>query len=256
MILKGRKYGESREVLVIIHGLFGQSDNWTGVARKLAESLQVFVFDLRNHGDSPHADEITYELMAEDVVLTLKDAGLNKVHLIGHSMGGKVGMVLAQNYPGMLKSLTVIDIAPKAYKPHHQQILKGLNAINPEQISNRTEAEEVLSKYIAEAPVRQFLLKNLSRAASGGFEWKFNLSVLTEKIDEVGKPTNSKRSDIPALFYTGEKSSYVKESDHAEILSLFPNAKFVEMAGAGHWLHAEKPAELIATLLEWVERNA
>ena len=256
MILKGRKYGESGEVLVIIHGLFGQSDNWTGVARKLAESLQVFVLDLRNHGDSPHADEITYELMAEDVASTVMDAGLTKIHLIGHSMGGKVGMVVAQNYPQLLKSLTVIDIAPKAYKPHHQQILKGLNAIKPQEISNRIEAEELLSKYIAEAPVRQFLLKNLSRSVSGGFEWKFNLGVLTEKIDEIGKPTMAKRSDIPALFYSGEKSSYVKDSDHAEILSLFPNAEFVEMAGAGHWLHAEKPAELIATLLDWVNRNA
>jgi pimeloyl-ACP methyl ester carboxylesterase len=256
MILKSRKYGEGVEVLVILHGLFGQSDNWTGIARKLGESMKVFVFDLRNHGDSPHAEEMSYELMAEDVAQTCAELALNKIHLAGHSMGGKVGMVMAQNFPQMLKSLIVIDIAPKPYKPHHQQIIKGLRALNPSEIKSRTEADEILSKYIGESGVRQFLLKNLSRAEDGVFEWKFNLNVISDKIEEVGKPTISKTSLLPTLFYTGEKSSYVHKSDHTAILSIFPNAQFIEMADAGHWLHAEKPAELITTFLNWIERNS
>lgn len=256
MILAGRTYGEEGEILVILHGLFGQSDNWTGIARKLSDTLKVITLDLRNHGDSPHSEDFTYELMANDVAETCRALKINRIHLAGHSMGGKVAMVVAQKFPDLLKSLVVIDIAPKFYNPHHQQILKGLNALVPAEIQGRQEAEEQLSAYIQDAGVRQFLLKNLSRKTSAGFEWKFNLKVLTEKIENVGKSTKDSISMIPALFYYGEKSSYLKDTDKAGIEALFPDSEFRMMKGAGHWLHAENPNEMIEVLKGWVNKNS
>ncbi|MCB0820895.1 MAG: alpha/beta fold hydrolase [Bacteroidetes bacterium] len=256
MILANRTYGEKGETLVILHGLFGQSDNWTGIARKLSESLKVITLDLRNHGDSPHSEDFTYELMANDVVDTCKAMNIGNIHLAGHSMGGKVAMVVAQKFPELLRSLVVIDIAPKFYNPHHQQILKGLNALKPSEIQGRQDAEEELSAYIQDAGVRQFLLKNLKRKDTDGFEWKFNLKVLTDKIENVGKSTKDAISVVAALFFYGEKSSYLKDSDKTEIQALFPNSEFRMMEGAGHWLHAENPTEMIAVLKDWVNRNS
>ncbi len=256
MILSSRSYGENGPVLVILHGLFGQSDNWAGIARKLSEKFRVYTFDLRNHGESGHSDEFNYEVMADDVIETLEAAFLEDVNLLGHSMGGKVAMVVAQKRPELLKSLLVADIAPKSYKPHHQEILAGLNALKPNQISSRSEAEEELKKQIPDFGTRQFLLKNLSRKEDNTFEWKFNLPVITEKILEIGFATDSSQSKVPALFYRGENSNYVRESDYESIYSLFPHSVIKTMKGAGHWLHAENPAEMIKTIEEWIESNA
>jgi pimeloyl-ACP methyl ester carboxylesterase len=255
MILFSRTYGENGPVIVILHGLFGQSDNWAGIARKLSDNYRIYTLDLRNHGESDHSEEFDYEVMADDVIETLDAAFLEGVHLLGHSMGGKVAMVVAQKRPILLKSLLVADIAPKPYKPHHQEILAGLNALNPVEISSRTEAEEALKKQIPDFGTRQFLLKNLGRKEDNSFEWKFNLKTITEKIAEIGKATDGVESDVPALFYKGEKSNYIKEEDFENIHLLFPNAEFKTMKGAGHWLHAEYPNEMIKTIEEWVSKN-
>ncbi len=255
MILFSRTYGENGPVLVILHGLFGQSDNWAGIARKLSDTYRIYTLDLRNHGESDHSDEFSYDLMAEDVIETLEAAFLEDVHLLGHSMGGKVAMVVAQRKPELLSSLLVADIAPKYYKPHHQEILAGLNALNPAEIASRNEAEEVLKKQIPDFGTRQFLLKNLGRKEDNSFEWKFNLKTITEKIAGIGKATDSVESDVPTLFYKGEKSNYIKEEDYENIISLFPNAEFKTMDGAGHWLHAENPSEMVKTIREWISKN-
>lgn len=256
MILFSRKYGESGPVLVILHGLFGQSDNWTGIARKLSVNHQVYTFDLRNHGESDHSEEFTYDLMADDVVETIEAGFMGEVHLIGHSMGGKVGMRVAQKNPQMLKSLMVVDIGPKYYQPHHQLIIKGLKSLQLGSLSSRNDADKLLSQSIPDFGTRQFLLKNLSRRSDNSFEWKFNLSGISENIEEVGSSLEDYGvSKVPALFYRGEKSSYIKDEDFEGIRTLFPNAEFKTMASAGHWLHAEKPEEMIQTIQDWTKEN-
>ncbi|MEX1188123.1 MAG: alpha/beta fold hydrolase [Bacteroidia bacterium] len=255
MILFSRNYGETGPTLLILHGLFGQSDNWAGIARKLSDKYRIYVFDLRNHGESDHSEDFSYELMAEDVIETIEAAFLGNVHLLGHSMGGKVAMVVAQKRPDLLKSLLVADIAPKYYRPHHEEIIKGLNALNPKEIKSRPEAEEELENYIPDFGTRQFLLKNLGRADDNSFEWKFNLKVLTEKIENIGKAIDNTVSKVPALFYRGEKSRYVNDEDYESIKKIFPNAEFSEMKDAGHWLHAENPNEMMKTIEEWIAKN-
>lgn len=256
MILFSRNYGESGPVLVILHGLFGQSDNWAGIARKLSDNYRVYTLDLRNHGESDHSDDFTYELMAQDVIETIDAAFLGEVHLLGHSMGGKVAMVVAQKNPEILKSLLVADIGPKYYKPHHQEIISGLKSLKLDELSSRTDAENKLAKAIPDFGTRQFLLKNLGRKDDNSFEWKFNLDVIADKIEEVGASLmENGKSEVPSLFYNGGKSRYVLEGDKKGISELFPSAEFKTMESAGHWLHAEQPNEMIQTIRNWITKN-
>jgi esterase len=257
MILFHRHYGEGPP-LVILHGLFGQSDNWATVGRKLGEHhLSVFCMDLRNHGMSPHSESFSLAEMAADVAETLDDLRLSAVHLLGHSMGGKVAMEFAFAFPERLKSLILVDIGPGYYPPHHQQIIKGLQAVKPEEISSRPEAEERLSAYIQDQATRQFLLKNLYRTDSNeGFAWRFNLDAIAAKIKEVGKAVPDRSLSVPSLFYHGERSNYVSPDAYINIMRQFHLAEFKVMPGAGHWLHAEQPIPFTETILNWVKRFA
>jgi esterase len=254
MILFERHFGAG-EPLLILHGLFGQSDNWTTIARKLGETYCVYTIDLRNHGQSGHDDQIDYQVMAEDVRETCEAIGLKKVHLLGHSMGGKVAMTFGMNYPALLFSLLIADIGPRYYTPHHQEILSGLNRINTETISSRQEAENQLAEVVQDSSTRQFLLKNLYRKEDNGFAWRFNLSGLTASIERVGDAFMGGTCFVPTLFYHGEKSRYILPSEYADIRELFPNAEFRVMEGAGHWLHAENPTAFIETTRWWLSKN-
>ncbi len=254
MILFERHFGEG-EVIIILHGLFGQSDNWTGIARNLGDQFSVFTFDLRNHGQSGHSDAFNYEFMADDVVETMNHLGLKKVHLIGHSMGGKVAMRIAQKFPDRLYSLLIADIGPRYYKPHHEEILQGLNSIHPEKITTRKEAEEILTESIKDEGTKQFLLKNLYRTPENKFAWRFNLNVLTDKIENVGEALPAGICFVPTLFYHGGNSRYIMKEEYSEIRKQFPNTTFLIMENAGHWLHAEKPAEFIDTVKGWILSN-
>jgi len=255
MILFHRHYGEG-PALVILHGLFGQSDNWATIARKLGENgYSVYCMDLRNHGMSEHSDEFSIALMARDVIETLDDLRLRSAHVLGHSMGGKVAMELALHYPDRLRSLLVIDIGPQYYPPHHHQIIKGLEAVKPEELRSRKEADERLSNYVGQAEVRQFLLKNLTRESeSEPFRFRFNLEQIAANINEVGKALPEGIVQVPTLFYHGEKSDYLKPETYAEISAQFIASEFKIMPGAGHWLHAEQPPAFIATVTQWLSR--
>lgn len=255
MILAHREYGESGPKIIILHGLFGQNDNWTSIARKLAETTHVFTFDLRNHGLSGHSNTFNYEAMAADVVETMHELGIDKCHLIGHSMGGKVAMVCGQIAADHFESLLIADIGPKYYKPHHQEIIKGLQSLDLKELSSRGEADKNLQVFIPDFGTRQFLLKNLNRIDNNTFEWRFNLDVIAEQIEEVGKELKPKVVDLPTLFYRGGNSRYILDTDFNEIRKLFPQSEFKTMENAGHWLHAEKPDEMVATILEWISLN-
>ncbi|MHA8049563.1 alpha/beta fold hydrolase [Aquirufa sp. ROCK-SH2] len=250
MKLYFRKVGEHGPALVILHGIFGSSDNWLGIAKALSEKYQVYLVDQRNHGQSPWSDEFNYQVMAEDLLEFIQDHQLNKPIIIGHSMGGKVVMQFDLNYPEIAQKIIVVDIAPKFYPVHHTQILAGLNSIDLATLASRTEANEHLKRFEEKEGVRQFLLKNLYRNSEQQFAWRINLKVITENIDVVGHELFVKNhSDTPTFFIKGADSHYIQAEDHRYIAELFPNFELIEIPNAGHWVQADQP-ELFVQALE------
>jgi len=229
--------------LVIIHGFLGMSDNWKSLGSQyVSEGFQVHILDLRNHGRSFHSDDFSYEIMSQDVLQYCNEHQLNKVSIIGHSLGGKVAMLFATTYPEMVEKLIIADIGPKYYAPHHQDILAGLNAIDFSTKPNRAEVEETLYPYIPDFGTRQFLMKNLYWKEPGQLDFRFNLKVFNEKINEVGtKLSENAKFENPTLFIRGGNSNYILDKDLTEIKKHFPNFELVTIPNVGHWLHAENP---------------
>jgi esterase len=247
-----RKAGEG-PTLVILHGLFGSSDNWFTLSKFFAESFTVYTIDQRNHGQSPHTDDFNYRLLTEDLEEFLIENKIVNAIVIGHSMGGKTAMNLAIKNPALISKLIVVDIAPKSYPVHHDQILEGLTAIPLATLSSRNEADKILSEFVPEIDVRQFLLKNLSRNGEGKFEWKINVSAIENHIEEIGQGMQYEGIFAkPTLFIKGAKSNYFKPGDDELILKLFPAAK-METLDTGHWVQAEKPQEFTHTVLDFLK---
>ena len=241
--------------IIILHGLFGSSDNWLPQARMMGGQFHVFLPDLRNHGQSPHTDEFNYKLMAEDVNEFIQQHQISDPVLIGHSMGGKAVMTLATHYPEIPSSLIVVDIAPKRYTPQHDRILEGLLSIPVAQLKSRAEADEALAEYVSESAVRQFLLKNLQRNPEGGFGWKMNLEAISRHISSVGDAVEKdKPFHGPVLFVRGARSNYVTDNDIEGIKTLFPMARLLTM-DTGHWVQSEKPAELVDVVTAFLREN-
>jgi esterase len=257
MHLNFRKIGETGQPIVILHGLFGMSDNWLTLAKVFSNKHQVYLLDLRNHGHSPHSKEFSYQIMAKDLKDFLIENRIENPILIGHSMGGKVVMQFAIDQPEMFDKMIVVDIAPKFYPVHHTSILQGLHSINLQSLQSRTEANEILKRFEESEAVRQFLLKNLYRnTETGQFQWRFNLPILTKEIAIIGEEITSNEpvaNDV--LFINGAESSYVLKSDEADILKIFPNAAFKTILGAGHWVQAEKPEEFIEIVYSFIEKK-
>src|SRR5690606_9660882 len=247
-----RKEGSSGPNIVILHGLFGSSDNWLPQARMLAENASVFLVDLRNHGQSPHSDKFNYDVMADDVANLIDAEGISSPVLVGHSMGGKTAMSLALRNPGVPAGIVVVDIAPRRYPDQHDRIVEGLLALQPAELKTRQEADEALSEYVPEPAVRQFLLKNLKRESAGGFSWRMNLDTISSNMSEVSKPVESESPfPGPALFLRGARSHYVTDDDLKGIRELFPEAE-LETFDTGHWIQAEKPRELVDRVRSFV----
>lgn len=248
MKLNFKKSG-SGEPLIILHGLFGSADNWFSIAKELEKDYTLYLVDQRNHGDSPQSGDWNYEVMAEDINELMEDERIESAYLMGHSMGGKSAMKFAFKYPEKVDKLIVADIAPRFYPVHHQSILEGLNAISIDDLKSRKEADDILSAYIETPGIRQFLLKSLGRNESGGFMWKVNLPVISEKIDNVGEEIVSETAfEKPTLFMGGENSDYITSEDKKEISEMFPNSHIIFIKNAGHWLHAEQPAAVVETV--------
>ncbi|MEO8532471.1 MAG: alpha/beta fold hydrolase [Flavobacterium sp.] len=228
---------------IIMHGFLGMSDNWKTLAGQYVEAgFQVHILDLRNHGRSFHSDEFTYEAMAKDVFEYCQANQLNKIDILGHSMGGKVAMLFAVTYPELADKLIVADIGPKFYKQHHQDILAGLNAVDFSVKPSRNEVEEILAEYVSDFGTRQFLLKNLYWLEPGQLAFRFNLEVFNNNLEEIGKPlADGLVFNKPTLFIRGGNSGYVLDSDVEQIRLHFPDLKVETIPNAGHWLHAENP---------------
>lgn len=252
MELNVKSFGQG-PALVILHGLFGSLDNWVSLARQLEDRFSLYLVDQRNHGKSPHAPNWDYLTMAEDLKSFFDREGIFQAHVLGHSMGGKTAMTFALEYPALVDRLVIADMGVKAYPPHHTEILEALNSVPLAQLQSRQEAEEILSRKIDEISIRQFLLKSLARKEPEGFSWKFNLPVITQNYTRILQAIEADFPyEGPTLFLSGEKSNYVLSEDHDSIRQLFPNAEFVSIPGAGHWLHAEAPEAFLKALTQYL----
>lgn len=239
--------------LIVLHGLFGTLDNWQTIGKYLAEAYTVFLVDQRNHGRSPHLPYQDYPSMAEDLHRFMEQQGVYSSNLLGHSMGGKTAMEFALEYPDQVDKLIIVDIAPKAYPPGHDQIFEALLAIDLSTLPSRPAAEEILRGFIQEDGVIQFLLKNLSRTKEGGFEWKMNLPVLYRCYPELlSAPKAQGYFSGETLFVRGGKSDYVLDSDLPAIRAHFPNYQLETIPQAGHWVHADAPADLLKLVLDFL----
>lgn len=253
-MLYSRIEGEGAPLL-IIHGFLGTSDNWKTLSGQYAQQgLQVHAVDLRNHGRSFHSDVFDYTAMVGDVVNYCEASGLERVNIIGHSMGGKVAMFMAVLHPELINRLVIADIGPRYYRPHHQDILAGLNAVDFSRKPGRSEVEDILARHIDDAGTRQFLMKNLYWKEPGQLAFRFNLPVFNEKIDNIGQALpDGAAYDGAVLFLRGDRSNYIKDQDIPGIKQHFPKAEIKTIANSGHWLHAENPGDFFKETLTFIK---
>lgn len=252
--LNHRISGEG-EPLILLHGLFGSLDNLGGVSQRLQDGWQIHALDQRNHGRSPHTETMDYPAMAADVLAYMDRQGLERASLLGHSMGGKTAMELALSHPERVDKLIVADIAPVDYKPRHDNVLAGLEAVDLASLQSRQQADEVLQEHVEMLGVRQFLLKNLVRVGSdedapgdARFRWRLNLPAIKACYGNLAMaPSAEGPFEGPTLFIKGSESAYIQEKHREQVAKLFPDARLRVIEGTGHWLHAEKP-DTFATL--------
>ncbi len=245
--------GEGEKDLLILHGFLGMGDNWKTHAKHWAtKGWRVHLIDQRNHGRSFWSDDFNYDFMAEDLLKYFDAHKIAEATLLGHSMGGKVAMQFACTNPEKVTQLIVADIAPKAYPPHHQQILNGLAALNFSQITSRKEADQTLSNFIKEAGIRQFLLKNIYRVTPTQLGLRINIAVLKNASDQIGTSL-SQEMQYPGktLFLKGEHSGYIEAGDELLLQHHFPQNTLVTIEKAGHWLHAENPMAFGQAIANW-----
>lgn len=254
MLLHSRIEGTGKPLL-IVHGYLGMSDNWKTLAGQYAQAgFEVHAVDMRNHGKSFHSDVFTYDDMVQDLIDYCDANNLDKVDLIGHSMGGKAAMFLAVQYPERLDKLVVADIGPKYYAPHHQDIMEALNAVDFSVKPDRAAVEETIAEYVPDFGTRQFLMKNVYRETPDQLAFRFNLPVFNKEIENIGQAlTEGSHFDGPTLFLRGDKSRYIKDEDFSLIKSHFPNAEIKDVKNSGHWLHAENPKDFFEETLAFLK---
>lgn len=256
MQLNFKKFGEGFPV-VILHGLLGSLDNWQTIAKKLADSgkgFSVYIIDQRNHGRSPHSAEFSYTLLANDLKEFFAQQQITKAHIIGHSMGGKTAIQFALQNAEAVEKLIVVDIAPPAYNDKHSDVFNALFKADAPHAATRQKVEDVLRHELNDETTVQFLMKGLTRAEDQQhFEWRFNLEALHKRYADISSAIESdKPFEGKALFIKGGKSNYINAENYSSITALFPNNEVTEIKNAGHWVHAEQPAEFLKTVEEFL----
>lgn len=252
--LNYKEYGSGNHVLLILHGFLGSLDNWHSLATLWSTmGLHVYSLDMRNHGKSPHTNDHSIPLMANDVVAFLNEHHLSHVSVLGHSMGGKVAMYLALHHAEYINKLIIADIAPKKYKSGaHDDVFNAIQHVDLKNIATRKEAEEAMMPFLGDFSTRQFILKSLEREGDA-FKWRFNINTLINQYAHViGDINPGTPFHKHVLFLKGSQSLYIKQEDVPTIMHLFPNAQVVEIDKAGHWLHADNPTAFTETLLKFV----
>lgn len=252
-LLNHKTYGEGDEHLIILHGLFGTLDNWASHAREWAAHKCVHCLDLRNHGKSFWSDEMSYELMARDVVDYIEEKNLGTAIVLGHSMGAKVAMMLAEQNQALVEKLIIADMAMRSYPARHQEVFEALDAVPLNSLDQRSDAAEYMKEHLEEESVIQFLMKNLNRQKDGSYSWKMNLEAIRASYEEIIGAVDLKE-DFPreVLVISGSKSNYVGEEDIEEMEMVYPMLEWKQLE-AGHWLHAEKPEEFQKAILEFID---
>jgi esterase len=232
--------------LIILHGLFGMSDNWKSIGLRLSDKYTIFLVDQRNHGRSFHHPEMNYDLMAQDIKNFMDHHWVFETFLLGHSMGGKVAMQLALNYPDLVKKLIVIDIAPKAYRGNHEDLFNIMLKLEPGQHSNRKDLLTELETRIGDNRLFRFLSKNIKRDRNGSYGWKMNFpSIYKNYQNLLEAPEATNIFENPSLFVRGSDSDYIMPRDEDLIKSKFPNVTYKNIEGAGHWVHIDAPEKLV-----------
>lgn len=247
----------SGQPLVVLHGLFGSSKNWQSHTRQFANHFEVFNVDLRNHGQSFHSDEMNYPAMAEDVAGLLQSLGLDNCHMLGHSMGGKVAMMLAVKHPFLIGRLMVADIAPVTYFHHYDDLIEPILALSLGSLDSRAQADQLLRQNIPEDQLRSFLLQNLVREPDG-WRWRVNWRAIQRDmafLTGFGDLPQDWSIDLPTLFIRGARSDYVGDSEIDVIERHFGQATIATIEDAGHWLHAEKPDAFAQRVLEFLQSD-
>jgi esterase len=255
-----RKYGNGPP-LIILHGLYGSSDNWTTIAKNLSDTFTVYLPDQRNHGQSPHSDVHDYYSMRDDLYELVRELNLSKFFLAGHSMGGKTAISFSLKWPELINGLLIADISPfvnenlkiTAYN-RHKSILNAMLSLNLSSLSTRKDAEVILKDKIHSEKIRGFILKNLQRTSGNNFTWKINCPSLLNNLEKIMEGIDRKAymsesiTGFPVIFLKGADSDYIPPHDFKDILKVFPGAEFIIVQNAGHWIHAERPDEVIRSV--------
>ncbi len=255
MKLHYRKYGAGPP-LIILHGLFGSSDNWHNLARRWGEFFTVYAIDQRNHGSSPHESAMDYRELAHDLGQFMDQQRLDPAYIVGHSMGGKVAMLFASQYPDRVVGLAILDIGIAEVTGQHAAILEVLAQVNLGDHSSRIDIEETLEQFIGSAPIRQLLIKNIMRRVDDSFAWKFNHEALLDHYEDLITALDLPDAfPGPILFLRGDLSSYLEAELSPEVLGIFPYAQLQTIAGAGHWLHAEQPDMVFSRIRDFFKED-
>lgn len=243
----------SGEPLIVLHGLLGSSSNWSSTCQIIGEYLHVYVPDLRNHGRSPQSPDLNYDIMVQDIKHLMDRLQFDSAHILGHSMGGKIAMLFADQYPEMVRTLAVIDIAPKGYPPWHEPIITALLELQLNEYDTYRSIVEDLASSIPSLAVRYFLMKNIRSLKNGGFEWRVNLEAIHRNADKLnGRIRLKNEFQQKVLFITGEQSNFVQKEDEAQILRSYPEAEVMKIYGAGHWVHIDAKEQFVKTVLKFI----
>lgn len=252
-----RQYGEEQPV-IILHGIFGISDNWVSIGRRLSEQFEVYIPDQRNHGQSPHSNTFNYYSLVDDLYEFIEDHQIINPILIGHSMGGKVAMNFALENPGKVDKMIIVDMSMREYpaRQEHMEIIHAMREVDFDQVSSREEVDEIISRSVQSQRVRLFIMKNLYRIGQSRLAWRLNIESIYNNIENVFVAVDSPYTfEKPVLFVNGGSSDYVKKEDHQPILQKFPKAVFKTIEGASHWVHADKPDELCKAFSEFLDKS-
>jgi len=260
-----RKFGNGPP-LIILHGLYGSSDNWVSLGKKLSAGFEVYLLDQRNHGKSPHSPHHNYHLLKEDLKKFMDKQSIEKAIILGHSMGGKTAMFFAVDYPDRVNNLIIVDISPQSYKNTnsnqlntHSTIINAMYNVDFTQVKNRRDVDTILSSSIPSKRVRQFLLKNVSRTKDNHFAWSLNLESISNELENIMYGLDTVKfkdgngiTGFPILFIKGEQSDYITTKDKKAIETIFPFAEIKTIPDAGHWLHAEQPELFLKTVQDFL----
>ncbi len=256
--------------MIILHGLYGSSDNWISIARQFEDQYEIFLPDQRNHGQSPHHKDHNFEVLKNDLAEFMEGRGIDRAILIGHSMGGKTVMYFADTFPEKVSSLIVLDISPRSYKslstpsPHIQQhtsIISAMQSVDFSRVESREDISRQMAGAIPEERIHQFLLKNVEMTGQKTYRWGINLEALKRNLPAMMEGMDIRKyqggkgiTGFPVLFVKGKKSNYIMDQDLPIIKSIFPEAEFVTIPDAGHWLHAEQSSLLVKNIKYFLNR--